>query len=75
MPCPASASGNQSEFPAEMIVHPRGLKNLDNPGVRIFQKLSVCLDCGYSWFTVPEAELLMLAAPPPPTKRRVMAAD
>jgi hypothetical protein len=45
-----------------MIVHPRGLKNLGNPGVWIFPKLSVCLGCGYSWFTFPKTELLLLAA-------------
>jgi hypothetical protein len=75
MSCPACASGNQSEFPVEMIIHLGGLKNLDNPGVRAFPKLSICLDCGFSQFTVPETELLMLAARTPPSERLTMAAD
>jgi hypothetical protein len=37
-----------------MIVHFSGPDNLDKPGVWVFPKLSVCLDCGASRFTVPE---------------------
>jgi hypothetical protein len=43
MSCPACASGNQSEFSAEMVIHLGGLKNLNNPGVWVFPRLSVCL--------------------------------
>jgi hypothetical protein len=73
--CPACAAGDQSEFSVEMIAHIGGFKNLDNPGVRVFAKLSICLDCGYSRFTVPEAELRLLAIPTPPRERLAMAAN
>jgi hypothetical protein len=47
-----------------MIIHFSGLKNLDKPGVWVFPKLFVCLDCGFSEFTVPEPELALLASGP-----------
>jgi hypothetical protein len=37
-----------------MILHFSGIKNLDEPGVWIFPKLFVCMDCGYSHFTIQE---------------------
>jgi hypothetical protein len=57
MSCPLCVSGNQAELTAEVVIHFSGLKNLDNPGVWVFPKLLVCLDCGYSHFTVPVREL------------------
>jgi hypothetical protein len=75
MSCLSCASENQTEFRVEMIIHPTGLKNLDNPGVWLYPKFFVCLDCGFAGITIPETELLLLAAPTPPTKRRGMAAD
>jgi hypothetical protein len=61
MSCPACASGKQSEFPSEIIIHLPGLKNVDNPGVWVFQKLLVCLDCGFARVTVQRSELALLA--------------
>jgi hypothetical protein len=52
------------EFSAEMVVHLAGLKNLDNSGVLLFPRLSVCLNCGSTEFTVSESELAVLAATP-----------
>jgi len=60
--CPACASGKQSEFPSEMLIHLPGLKNVDNPGVRVSQKILICLDCGFASLTVQKAELARLAA-------------
>jgi hypothetical protein len=65
MACLLCASGNQAEFPAEMIIHFSGLKNLDKPGVWAFPKLLACLDCGFARFTVPKSELVSLAAGTP----------
>jgi hypothetical protein len=48
-----------------MIIHFSGLRNLDKPGVWAYPKLLVCLDCGFSRFTVPEAALAQLAASAP----------
>jgi hypothetical protein len=61
MSCPRCASGNQTEFTAEMMLHFRRLKNLDKPGVWLFPKVLVCLECGHSRFTAPETELALLA--------------
>ena len=61
MSCLLCGSGNQAELTAEMLIHFSGLKNLDKPGVWAFPKLFVCLDCGYSRFTVPERELASIA--------------
>jgi hypothetical protein len=51
MSCQLCGSGNETELAAEMIIHFSGLRNLDKPGVWVFSKLLVCLDCGCSHFT------------------------
>jgi len=61
MPCLLCASDNQAELTAETVIHFSGLKNLDKPGVWVFPKLLVCLDCGCSHFTFPERELASIA--------------
>jgi hypothetical protein len=61
MSCLSCATGNLSEFSAEMIIHFPDFKDLDKPGVWAFPKLFVCLDCGFSWFTTPKTELALLA--------------
>jgi hypothetical protein len=43
-----------------MIIHLSGMQNIDNPGVLAVPRVSVCLDCGFSTFTVPEIGLLVL---------------
>jgi hypothetical protein len=74
MSCPACRLDNQMEFSSEMIVHLGGIKNLDNSGVVLFPKVLVCLDCGFSQFTVPKAELALLASDSPNSERVRMAA-
>ena len=61
MPCKSCKSPNQSEFSAEMCIHFLGLKNIDKSVVWVFPKVVVCLDCGTAEFTVPEADLRLLA--------------
>jgi hypothetical protein len=39
------------------MIHFPGLKNLDKPAVMVFPQLAVCLDCGFTGFTIPEAEV------------------
>jgi hypothetical protein len=68
MSCPLPASGNQAEFGGEILIHFRGLKNLDKPSVWVFPKLFVCLDCGSSRFMTPESELALLARGTPPSE-------
>jgi hypothetical protein len=45
MPCPFCASTNRVGFPAEVNIHLAGLMNAGKPGVLVFPKLLVCLDC------------------------------
>jgi hypothetical protein len=61
MSCRLCGSGNRSEFPTEMNVHFRDVRNLGKPTVLFFPKILVCLDCGFSQFTTPETELKRLA--------------
>ena len=61
MSCPSCGSENNAEFTAEMIIHFRGLENVDEPGVWVFPKLLVCLDCGLSQLSVPKSEWALLA--------------
>jgi hypothetical protein len=61
MYCPSCQSSNQAEFTTEMIIHFSGIKNIDKPGVWVFPKVSVCLDCGSSRFATPKTELGLLA--------------
>jgi len=59
--CLSCKPENQAEFTAEINIHFRGLKNIDNPGVLLFPKVGVCLVCGFSRFTTPVTELALLA--------------
>ena len=61
MSCELCASGNQAKFAAEINIHFTGLKKLNKPSVWVFPELLVCLDCGFSRFTVSESEVAMLA--------------
>jgi hypothetical protein len=74
MSCPKCSLGNQVEFSAEIVVHFSGLRNLDKPGVLLFSKLKICLDCGSAEFTVPETELALLASAPPSQQLTMAAA-
>jgi hypothetical protein len=60
MSCPSCASLNQAEFTTEMMIHFSGPTRLDNPGVLMFPKISVCMDCGFSRFTTTEGQLRLL---------------
>jgi hypothetical protein len=61
MPCKSCESRNQREFNGETAIHFLGLKGLEKPIVWVFPKLLVCLDCGFTEFTVPGRELSVLA--------------
>jgi hypothetical protein len=60
MACNKCSSENQSTFNSEVAVHFPGLKGLDKPIVWVFPKLAICLDCGFTEFTVPESETRVL---------------
>ena len=61
MRCKSCGSIRGRKFTAEMGIHFPGLKNIDKPVVWVFPELVVCLDCGFSEFAMPEAELGLLA--------------
>jgi hypothetical protein len=60
--CSSYSLSDQAKFTVEMNIHSRGLKNVDHPGVLLIQKVKVCLRCGYSRFTTPQAELRQLTS-------------
>jgi hypothetical protein len=60
MKCESCATSSRMELPAEITIHFRGVKNAGKPGVHVFPKLMVCLDCGSAEFTVPKDELDLL---------------
>jgi len=61
MACQKCESSNEVELATEMVIHFSGLNNLDKPGVWVFSKLLVCLDCGGSRLKIPERELAAVA--------------
>ena len=60
MSCKLCSSTNETEFAAEIMIHFSGRRHLENPGVLTFPRISVCLDCGSTRFTIPETELSLV---------------
>lgn len=60
MACNFCGSEKEAEFNTEMNVHRRGLNNIDSPGVLLFPKILVCLNCGSSRFAITESQLSLL---------------
>jgi len=54
MSCIACGSIDQREFSSQIVLHFSGIKKLNEPGVWLFPNLLVCMDCGYSHFTIQE---------------------
>jgi hypothetical protein len=55
--CKGCLSENQRRFPTETAIH---LPGLSTPHVFVFPMVVVCLDCGFTTFTVPEREMSVL---------------
>jgi hypothetical protein len=64
MACKRCDSGEQKTFNSEIAIHHAARIGLALPTVLVFPKLLVCLQCGFTEFTVPENELQLLARPP-----------
>jgi hypothetical protein len=64
MSCFSCTSRNEAEFAAEVNVHFPGCQEFGQPGIFVFPKVLVCLDCGFSRFTTPDKELALLQAVP-----------
>ena len=62
MVCQVCHSANTRDYTAEINIHFPGRKGLNIPTVWVFPRLSVCLECGFTQFTIPDAELETLAA-------------
>jgi hypothetical protein len=60
MSCTRCLSLHQTELNTEINLHFRGLANLDDPGIFVFPKVLVCLDCGLSHFVVEERQLAQI---------------
>jgi hypothetical protein len=60
MACKSCQSQNTRNLNGEIAIHFPGLKGLDKPIVWVFPKLLVCLDCGFTEFTVSESETRVL---------------
>ena len=60
MRCVGCESERLREFASEIAIHFSGLENLRNPHVLVFPKVIVCLDCGFSEFSIVEPELKKL---------------
>jgi hypothetical protein len=65
MVCKRCNSENQSTFNGEIALHFPALDGLNKPIVWVFPKLTVCLECGFTEFTVPERELRVLVTHTP----------
>ena len=61
MPCASCQSDKRRVFNVEIAIHFPGLKGLDMPIVWVFPKLTVCLECGFAEFEIPERELRVLS--------------
>ena len=57
MVCVSCSSSNQAQFAAEIAIHSPGLKCTDTPHIFIYPNLLVCLDCGFTQFTLSEGQL------------------
>ena len=57
MRCKSCQSTSQVKLPAEIAIHFPGRQNLNTPHVFVFPDIVICLDCGSTNLTVPEAEL------------------
>lgn len=57
MSCRSCASENQKEFGSELNIHFPGRKGLDQATVLVFPRLIICIDCGFTEFTILDAEL------------------
>lgn len=60
MICERCGSPSKYTFGGEVALHFSGLKGLDKPTVFVWPQLVVCLDCGFTDFTIPEDQLRVL---------------
>ena len=57
MSCKACTSGRQRSFPSEINIHFPGICNATKPTVWAFPSLLVCLNCGFTEFSLSKTEV------------------
>lgn len=60
MLCVSCESPNLSVYPSEINIHHPGMQGLDQPTVWAFPRLTVCLNCGFTQFTLEGDQLCEL---------------
>ena len=61
MACKSCQADKQTLFASELAIHSSGrIEALDKGQLLLFPQLLVCLTCGFTEFSVPEAELWRL---------------
>ena len=61
MSCKSCGSEKQTSLNSEINIHFSGYSGLSKPTVWAFPTLLVCLNCGFSEFSLTETELCMVA--------------
>lgn len=59
MTCTCDSASHQ-EFSTEIFIHTAGFASLNKPTILVFQRLSVCMNCGSTEFIIPGPELKAL---------------
>ncbi len=70
MACTVCLSRNQVEMNTEINIHYSGPADYGDPGIFLYPKVMVCLDCGVSQFIVGEDDLAQIAAHAGSQKRK-----
>jgi len=65
MSCKRCASNKLKDVNGKVATHFPGREGLTKPLVWVCPRLLVCLDCGFSEFTIPKRELDVLATGSP----------
>jgi hypothetical protein len=60
MICKSCGTDNPAVFGSEICLHFPGLEGLDIPAVLVYPELAVCLQCGFSEFSIRESELRVI---------------
>ena len=67
MKCRSCSSSDETQaLNGEVALHFPGLDGLTKPIVCVFPEVSVCLNCGFAEFVVPDEQLTALRNPKPP---------
>jgi hypothetical protein len=61
MSCLLCKSSNEAEVGTELLFHFPGEQGLEKPGILLYPSVLVCLHCGFSRFTTPLLEKVLLA--------------